>query len=250
MSTALAPRDAERLTELEAKVEKGLTTFVEVGAALAEIRDSRLYRETHKNFTDYARERFGMSKPYATQMIGAAEVVQNVVAIATTAPANEAQARPLTAIKEPEKQREAWTRAVETAPKDEAGVPNITAAHVKKVVQESQGVVTKKDGSIDKLATMRAQREAAATEPPAGTVDLVAEQRKSRAEFEASAWGILTGYISNLPVPRGIISDDMIRAAKNEGLHKGFQTQAREAAILLNRIVAILDEKEDARVSA
>lgn len=33
-----------RLEELEATIERGLTTFVEVGLALLEIRDSRLYR--------------------------------------------------------------------------------------------------------------------------------------------------------------------------------------------------------------
>jgi hypothetical protein len=136
-ATALSPDDAARLAQLEATVEKGLHTFVEVGTALAEIRDSRLYRQTHKNFTDYTRERWGISKPYATQLIGAAAVVENLVAIATITPATESQARPLTLL-EPEQQREVWQRAVTTAPKADDGTPKVTAAHVAAVVKEAK----------------------------------------------------------------------------------------------------------------
>ena len=36
-------RPAERLRQLEGVIERGLETFIEVGRALLEIRDSRLY---------------------------------------------------------------------------------------------------------------------------------------------------------------------------------------------------------------
>lgn len=36
--------DIRRRGELEAAIERGLQTFVEVGNAIREIRDSRLYR--------------------------------------------------------------------------------------------------------------------------------------------------------------------------------------------------------------
>jgi hypothetical protein len=42
-----------RRTELENVIERGLSTFVEVGNALLEIRDSKLYRETHPTFEAY-----------------------------------------------------------------------------------------------------------------------------------------------------------------------------------------------------
>ncbi|NJL33924.1 MAG: hypothetical protein HC893_08765 [Chloroflexaceae bacterium] len=61
----------------------------------------------------------------------ATEVVENVSNWTQTLPTNEAQARPLTRLKEPEQQREAWRRAVETAPDE-----RITAAHVERVVKE------------------------------------------------------------------------------------------------------------------
>ena len=44
---ALATTEATRLAELEATVAAGLRTFVEVGEALREIRDQRLYRADH-----------------------------------------------------------------------------------------------------------------------------------------------------------------------------------------------------------
>ena len=125
---ALRTSERERLQTCEDTIGRGLQTFVDVGGALLEIRENRLYRGTHRTFEDYCRERWGMSKPYATQVIGAAQVVGNLVAIATTVPANEAQARPLTALP-PDQQREAWTLAVETAPNGK-----VTAAHVQEVV--------------------------------------------------------------------------------------------------------------------
>lgn len=66
--------DSVRLVELEGVIERGLTTFVEVGAALMEIRDSRLYRETHGTFEAYCRERWGWDRTYAHRTIQAAEV--------------------------------------------------------------------------------------------------------------------------------------------------------------------------------
>ena len=49
----MAPLQVRRLAELELVIERGLKTFVEVGAALLGIRDGRLYRETHATFEDY-----------------------------------------------------------------------------------------------------------------------------------------------------------------------------------------------------
>lgn len=137
-STRLAPRDADRLAELEITIAHGLTTFVEVGAALAEVRESRLYRAEHPTFEDYCRVRWGMSRPRAYQLIEAATVVGGLsTTVDTPLPATESQARSLTKLP-PEQQREAWSEAVETAPKNEAGQPKVTAAHVASVVEKKQ----------------------------------------------------------------------------------------------------------------
>lgn len=95
-----------RLTHLESVIERGLGTFVEVGQALLEIRDSRLYRESHGTFEDYCRERWGMSRSYAHRQIDAATVA------AVLPIGNEAQARELLPLRaEPEQMAEAWGEA-------------------------------------------------------------------------------------------------------------------------------------------
>lgn len=63
-----------RLAELEAVVERGMDTFIEVGIALAEIRDARLYREQFVTFEAYCRERWGFSRSRGYRLIRAAEL--------------------------------------------------------------------------------------------------------------------------------------------------------------------------------
>lgn len=89
-----------RLSELETVIERGRVTFIEVGEALAEIRDNRLYRETHATFEAYCRERWGWTSRHANRQIEAAEVVATLGPIGPI-PVNEWQARKiLTAARE------------------------------------------------------------------------------------------------------------------------------------------------------
>ncbi|MEH1840680.1 MAG: hypothetical protein V7L20_18455 [Nostoc sp.] len=60
---------------LEVKIEQ---SFYEAGKALAELRNRRLYRSTHKKFEDYCRERFQFSRDKADLMIKAVEIVDNL----------------------------------------------------------------------------------------------------------------------------------------------------------------------------
>jgi ParB family chromosome partitioning protein len=120
--------EAQRLMALETTIERGLYTFVEVGNALLEIRDSRLYRTTHGTFEDYCRERWGMKRSYAYELIDAAGVVGNLSGIPDK-PSAVSHARPLTRL-EPEAQRIVWQQAVDTAPNGK-----VTAAHVQSVVE-------------------------------------------------------------------------------------------------------------------
>lgn len=128
MADELSLSEAQQLTSLEAIIETGLQTFVDVGQALLEIRNRRLYRGQYGNFEEYCRERWGFRRAHAYRMIEAAQVVANLSPIGDTLPANEAQARPLTGLPA-EWQREAWQKAVETAN------GKITADHIRMVVQ-------------------------------------------------------------------------------------------------------------------
>jgi hypothetical protein len=70
----LSRPEHKRLHSLEQTVAQGLETFLEVGLALAAIRDERLYRERHARFADYLRERWQLSRGRAYQLIDAARV--------------------------------------------------------------------------------------------------------------------------------------------------------------------------------
>lgn len=98
-----------RLAALEAVIESGIETFVEVGNALLEIRDNPLYREQgYSSFEAYCRARWHWSKTHANRQIDAARVVQNLTPIGVK-PQNEAQARELAPLP-PGQQREVAVR--------------------------------------------------------------------------------------------------------------------------------------------
>lgn len=116
------------LARCEAAIARGLQTFIEVGEALAEIREKRLYRAAFGTFEDYCREKWGIGASRARQIIGAAAVAGTIESVTAVTPANEAQMRPLAGLPA-EQQRAAWSQAVETA----GGQP--TAKQVEQAVQ-------------------------------------------------------------------------------------------------------------------
>lgn len=126
----MSSKESRDLKRLESIIEAGLRTFLEVGVALVEIRDSRLYRGHYETFDDYCRERWGMSKTHANRLIASAVTVNQLGDIEVL-PANEAQVRPLTLLP-PDRQREAWEKAVQTV----GGVGKITASVVQQVVDD------------------------------------------------------------------------------------------------------------------
>jgi protein gp37 len=100
-----ATATAQCLATLEGIIERGQQAFIEVGNALLEIRDRRLYREQgFATFEDYCRKRWNWGRHYVNRQIAAAEVVKNLEPIGTI-PKNEAQARELAPLP-PEQQRE------------------------------------------------------------------------------------------------------------------------------------------------
>jgi hypothetical protein len=111
MAEELAPLtkgELDRLTVLEATVDSGLKSFIEVGNALIEIRDSGLYRDTHGTFEAYCDARYGFSRRRGYQLMQAAEV-GTIVHID-----NEAQARELgPLLDDPEQLRGALAEAAE-----------------------------------------------------------------------------------------------------------------------------------------
>ncbi len=126
--TALSLPESSALAEYEQTVERGLSTFLDVGRALLAIRDGRLYRDGHDTFESYCRERWGMSREYAFRLTQAAQVA-DVLPVGNT-PASERQARELAPLlDQPEALRDAWQQANEQT----GGKP--TAAAIRAVVR-------------------------------------------------------------------------------------------------------------------
>src|SRR5437773_11453458 len=74
----LSEQERVRLAELEARVKDGIEGFLAVGAALCEIRNSRLYREGYPSFGAYCEGRWRMSGRRGYQLIQAATVWQEL----------------------------------------------------------------------------------------------------------------------------------------------------------------------------
>jgi len=136
-SGAITLNEIERteLTRHEQIIERGINTFVEVGQALVSIRDKRLYRAEYQTFDEYCRERWGIHRSRAYQLIDAARIVGNLSTSVDIGPTTEYEIRPLRTLP-PDQQREAWERAIETAPDGK-----VTAGHVQRVVDEMTGRV-------------------------------------------------------------------------------------------------------------
>lgn len=134
MENAIAiTRNKQELERLEGIIQKNIGAFYEVGRALIQIRDDELYRDVlgYATFDEYCHERWDFNSSRARQLISATETVDNIKSVTPrNAPSCEFHARPLMALN-PDQQRTAWQKAVETAPEGK-----VTAAHVSKVVRE------------------------------------------------------------------------------------------------------------------
>jgi Fe-S cluster biosynthesis and repair protein YggX len=115
----LSPVEKEERDNLERTVQQA---FFIAGKALKQLRDKRLYRETHATFESYVRDRFDFTKRAAYYLIDAHEVMNNLKSeqfVHTNTgtnilPTKESQCRPLAKLP-PSRQREIWRDAVEKA---------------------------------------------------------------------------------------------------------------------------------------
>lgn len=103
-----------RLIHLETVIANQRRCFYSIGKALKEIRDDRLYRELlFDSFEAYLKNRWDMSRAHGYRLIEAARVIDNLSPIGDTLPENEAQLRPLIALK-PFEQCSIWRDFIAT----------------------------------------------------------------------------------------------------------------------------------------
>jgi hypothetical protein len=125
----LTTHECTLLSAHEAQIERGLQTFYDVGTALLAIRDQRLYRATFATFEAYCRERWGLKRQRAYELIDAAVIMGDLSEISDK-PIKESHAAPLAAVP-PAERAEVWQEAVDTAPNGK-----VTAAHVQQVIDQ------------------------------------------------------------------------------------------------------------------
>jgi hypothetical protein len=240
MSTELLPAESSRLAELKAIVSDGLNTFVAVGRALVEIRDSRLYRQTHGTFEAFCNDEWSLSRPRAYQLIEAATVTEAVSTSGGHAPTSERQARELTGLP-----AETAAEVMRTAHEQTAG--KVTATAIKQARQEIAPKPERPDPWAERIASELAAaddsyREQATTPEPTRVLGTDGKtytvQPKPQAPPEPS------------PAVTEWLEDS--QAVKDSGYVREFtRTLARVDEFLLfdaERLANLLDENEAAAV--
>ena len=69
------------LVALESTIERGMSSFIEVGNALSAIANERLYQPDYKDFDEYCQKRWGFSKSTGYNYIKSAATAQRVQTI-------------------------------------------------------------------------------------------------------------------------------------------------------------------------
>ncbi len=203
---SLSADEALILTECEATIDRGLQTFVEVGEALALVRDRKLYRAAHRTFEGYCSVRWNLSRSRAYQFIEAAGVADTLSTIVDTPlPASEAVARKLTVLKhEPETMVEVWQETI----RDHGATPTAkqVAQHIEPrretetktettgtvidfpAVKESKpsGALTERQLAIRRGATRRVYAASSAAKPVRLVMDALQKDVRLAAEMDIS----------------------------------------------------------------
>lgn len=118
-----------RFNELAAVIRQGLSTFIEVGKALIELRDGKAYQAAgYSTFADCCERAFKISRPHAYRLIDASSMAEKLSPIGDIP--SEAVARELLKIKDESLRARAWKNAVALSEKD-SWSEGVTARNIK-----------------------------------------------------------------------------------------------------------------------
>lgn len=174
--TALTTIEQSRLELLEQQIDEGLASFIKVGQALAEIDETKLYRNQHGTFEQYCEARWNISRSRGYQLIAASKM-STIVDIK-----HESWARPLAELPTVEDKQVAVYLAKNTAPDGK-----VTAQHLRSTVKVLKDI--KASGTVDLAdGSMTAIQAAIATE----TDERLKRQRQHQQDN--SQWERLNGF--------------------------------------------------------
>jgi hypothetical protein len=181
---AVETRDLARLEKI---VRKNLAAYFSVGLALAEIRDRRLFRASHATFTEYALDRFGLSKSDAYQQIAAAQASRDVSAISEKLrlELNPSHFRSLVKLDEASDRVEVLKRAAKQAPRNAQGAPVITAKLIEQTCHEYMGFPE----DLEREAQQKAERKTTRSNLSPSRPLVIDVPSESAAAVDADAGG-------------------------------------------------------------
>jgi hypothetical protein len=126
-------------------------SFLIIGENLKLIRDGKFYLFTHKTFEAYCQYTWKYTRSYTNRLIGAVVVVNNLAPIGPI-PNSESVIRPLTKVKDPEKQREIWHKANKKT--EELG-REVTAKDVSEIVEAQYSEVEEEQEPLTHLSSRK-----------------------------------------------------------------------------------------------
>jgi hypothetical protein len=132
IESKLTSADKKALAKHEETIRSGLTSFIEVGHALAEIRDSQLYRDSHKSFEAYCQERWDIGARQAHYKIAAAEVIDNLRSAKSISHMPSFETHAIELSKAGDKATKVWAAVLKASPMAEDGTVCTT---VKKIAE-------------------------------------------------------------------------------------------------------------------
>lgn len=133
-TTDLSVDERSELERNERIIAGGLQTFYDVGHALAEIRDRKLYRARFRTFEAYCQDRWGFSRQRASQLIIGADVAENLSTVVDKTGLLEVHARELASVP-PNEQRLVYQLAHELTEGD------ITQSAIRSLAAVANGVI-------------------------------------------------------------------------------------------------------------
>lgn len=182
------PTRLGRLGYLESIIAPGLQTFIQVGDALAEIRNDELWKDAHyKTWADYLDTRWKFGTSRARQLINGAQLTKHIESVTGVTLMNECQARKVRSVlrQYPE---EIQAIALEGVSKHKDGItPERLAASCEALMEFAvTGYVSTEDGEQSAINSMIKQirREQEIGKRPAPLLDTPAMMTRNYTQTD------------------------------------------------------------------
>ena len=167
---ALSQGEQADLYACEEVIASGWQSFVQVGLALARIRDLGLYRTEFESFPAYCRAKWQYGRRYVNRLISAAQAFTHLGTISSLQkPEHETQVRPLVGLT-PDQAQRAWEHAAQ-----KAGARKITERMVKSAVNELGFAPQKQSGSAP-VRTAKSERRLLITRTMSELLKLISDK--------------------------------------------------------------------------